>query len=191
MIWFVFTLDSVAIDISQLTDVLWASGFITKSNNYITVFGILFASFTSTLSSPPSFILQFSLFSIFFSMLNFTLTLALAGLSLLLFLPLWHCPPPLSPLLWSYLHPGTWLQIITREVEKNPQFLSAATAAIHCRVLNDGETLIVPHHSLHLFFFSPFLHFLSMLSPTAGAFWRVKRPSSIWMPHFEFAEQRL
>lgn len=81
-----------------------------------------------------------------------------------------------------------------KKERKKAQFLSAATAAIHCRIVNEGERLIAPP-SLFLSpspLFSPsFLHFLSMLSPTAGAFWRVKRPRSIWMSHFEFAEQHL
>lgn len=94
-------------------------------------------------------------------------------------------PPPLSgcvlspsALLWSYLHPGTWLQLITREErKKKAQFLSAATAAIHCRVVNEGERLIAPPSLSPSLLFPPFLHFLSMLSPTAGAFWTVKRPA--------------
>lgn len=51
-----------------------------------------------------------------------------------------------------------------------------------------GEINSTPSDSL-LLLFPPFLHFLSAL-PRTAAVWRVKRPVSLWMPHFEFDEQQ-
>lgn len=109
-------------------------------------------------------------------------------------------PVPLLPsckrslslsLLWSYLHPGTWLQIITQEEEREKLSFYLQPQLQFIVELWMTEINSTPSLSPSLPFSPPFLHFQSVLSPTAGAFWRVKRPSFIWMPHFEFAAQQL
>lgn len=87
-----------------------------------------------------------------------------------------------SALLWSYVHPGTADNHQRRK--KPPVFICSHS----CNSLWSGEwrgkiNSIPP-------FFSPFLHFLSILLPTAGIYWTVKRPVLVWMPHFEFSEHQ-